>query len=97
MLALRLLTAIFAATMLGGFVGAGVGAILGRWAPDFVRLIVGEARGRGDLDPAELGLGLGIVNGMLWGLLAGVVVVVVAAWRETSRARRGTNGAPHAP
>ena len=56
-------------------IGAGVGALLGKISPGFVTALF-----RVDLEPVQTGLGLGIVNGGIVGLVLGILIVLVEAF-----------------
>lgn len=76
---------IIAGAALGfGAVGGLVGATLGPVAPAYYRGIF-QGGDQPDFDPVQVGLGLGVSRGLICGVLAGVAVVLAAAWT----ARRG--------
>lgn len=77
-----------------GIVGTGIGAFLGHFTPDFFRLFV--LRDMEDLDPLETGIGLGLVNGLIWGLVVGVLVVGIVSWKETRMPRKDQSGGDQA-
>lgn len=70
----------------GGAIGGGVGYVIGRYFPDALRV---QFRGglADDLDPVQVGVGLGIPQGMMLGALAGVAVVGILAWQTTRTPR----------
>ena len=76
------------ATSIGfGIAGAGIGAILGQFTPGFFRLLpIPDVE---YIDPLELGIGLGLFNGVTWGLVVGVLVVFIVAWKESRVSRKG--------
>jgi hypothetical protein len=41
-----------------------------------------------NFNPVELGIGLGLTNGLGWGLAIGVLLVAIIAWKETRVARK---------
>lgn len=67
-----------ALTMLGGIVGFG----LGRFAPNYYRVIArgGDAP---DFDPVAFGLGQGVTQGMAAGIAVGLVLVTILGWLNT--------------
>lgn len=75
------------ATSIGfGVAGTGIGAILGMIAPGlFLLLPIPDVEA---LDPVELGMGLGLFNGVTWGLVVGVIVVAIFAWKEARLSRK---------
>ena len=80
------------ATVVGTAVGFGVGgtaigALLGHVAPGFFRQML-PLRDPANFNPVELGIGLGLTNGLGWGLAIGVLLVAIIAWKETRVARK---------
>ena len=80
------------ATVVGMAVGFGVGgtaigALLGHVAPGFFRQML-PLRDPANFNPVELGIGLGLTNGLGWGLAIGVLLVAIIAWKETRVARK---------
>jgi hypothetical protein len=73
----------FAITILSGLAfGAGgglVGYAIGRWLPDFYRTVLANRDGV-DFDPAQVGLALGLTNGLVLGVGVGLVIVVAVTW-----------------
>ena len=72
-----------------GLAGMGIGFMIGNVAPEFFRHLF--AQGREDFNPEEFGIGIGLVNGLTWGLVVSLVLVAILSWRETrlARAARG--------
>ncbi len=70
-----------------GICGMGIGAFLGRLAPGFFRQML-PLRDPATFNPMELGIGLGLTNGLGWGLAIGVILVAILAWKETRLARK---------
>jgi len=82
------------ATVVGTGIGFGVagsliGALLGRIAPGFYRQML-PLRDPANFDPVEVGIGLGLTNGLGWGLVVGVLLVAIIAWKDTRLARKDT-------
>jgi hypothetical protein len=67
-----------------GAAGATIGVFLGKAAPGFYRQTI-AIRDEASFDAVELGLGLGVTNGLIWGMIIGMVVVAVLAWKESRR------------
>lgn len=75
-------------TALGfGAAGTAIGAILGKVAPGFFRQML-PLRDPANFNPLEVGIGLGLTNGLGWGLVIGVLLVAIIAWKETRQARK---------
>ena len=53
-----------------GATGTAIGVLLGKFAPSFYRQTV-PLREPESFDAVELGLGLGLLNGLVWGLVVG--------------------------
>jgi hypothetical protein len=68
-----------------GAVGMGLGLAIGRWAPDAYRAVFehggGPWRDR-RLDPEQIGIGLGLAQGVLVGIAVGVLIVALVTWYE---------------
>ncbi|MFO0985277.1 MAG: hypothetical protein U1E76_26695, partial [Planctomycetota bacterium] len=69
-----------------GVVGIGIGAFLGKVTPSFLREML-PMRDPAAFDPLEMGIGLGLTNGLIWGLVVGILLVAILAWRETRLVR----------
>jgi len=69
-----------------GIAGTGIGAFLGNFTPGFLRLFL--LRDLENFKPLEIGIGLGLVNGLIWGLVIGVLVVGIVSWKETRMSRK---------
>jgi hypothetical protein len=69
-----------------GIAGTGNGAFLENFTPGFFLLFplldLENAR------PMDLGIGLGLVNGLIWGLVVGVLLVGILSWKETRMPRK---------
>ena len=60
-------------------VGAVVGYAIGRLLPAFFRAML-PGGGREDADPIQVGIGLGLVNGIWLGVAVGGVIVACVTW-----------------
>jgi hypothetical protein len=69
-------------------VGGGVGWTLGTVTPAYYRTVYGYAGQRPGFDPVQVGLGLGITQGLVCGVFVGVVVVLAVAWHQSRRLDR---------
>jgi len=68
-----------------GCLGALAGYLLGSLAPDYYRTVF---RIPPDIliDPSQVGLGLGLIQGVGAGLMIGLVIVVSVAWYDSRSA-----------
>lgn len=71
-----------------GLGGGLVGYAVGRWLPDFFRTIF-RIPEHADFDPVQVGLGLGLTNGLLLGVGVGLVVVIAVTWYNVRLLGRG--------
>ncbi len=82
------IVAVMACTVASGVAGGIVGVSVGTFAPSFVIWLERFGPG-GAFDPAEFGLGLGIVSGLFFGAGVGAFLVLGFAWRDAWLARAG--------
>lgn len=73
----------FVIVILSGLVFGGAGACIG-WllavlAPDFYRAIFRMPPGSA-IDPVQVGVGVGLVNGVMIGLGLGTIIVIITTW-----------------
>ncbi|MBT5019961.1 hypothetical protein OAF42_02670 [Planctomicrobium sp.] len=61
------------------FVGTGVGYTIGKYAPDYYRIVF-SIPPEIELDPVQAGVGLGVTQGLAAGLFIGLVIVCAVAW-----------------
>lgn len=73
--------AMVALTLACGLGGMGLGYAVGTFAPNYYRATVPGAEGRG-IDPAEVGMGLGLTQGMTVGFVAALGLAALGAWRN---------------
>ena len=67
-----------------GLIGAGLGLTLGTFSPGYYRTVF--RYGNSDnFNPVEVGVGLGLSQGVIAGLVVGCVVVLAVAWYESRR------------
>ena len=83
------IVAVMACTVASGGAGGVVGLAVGTFAPSFVLWIQDLPKGNPPLDPAEFGLGLGVVSGLFFGAAVGSFLVAVIAFRDAWLARAG--------
>lgn len=79
----RAIRSILVTALSFGLIGMGLGALLGTLAPGAIRLL--PIPNVDTYDPVELGLALGLFNGVTWGLVVSVIVVIVISWKEARR------------
>jgi hypothetical protein len=77
---------VFGIALAAGLFGAGVGFLLGRFAPGFYRTTIPSVARLG-VDPVEVGVGLGFSQGLILGAILAVIVALIAAWRERNTSR----------
>ncbi|RLS55140.1 MAG: hypothetical protein DWH91_09995 [Planctomycetota bacterium] len=64
-----------------GAMGAFVGFLIGKYAPDFYRVAFSGVNPP-PFDPPVLGLALGLVQGLMVGIGVGLIVVLAVTWSE---------------
>ena len=78
-----------------GIVGTGIGALMGTFTPGFFRHLM-PLHDLENFNALELGIGLGIVNGLLWGLIVGVLAVAIVSGKEILMSRKDRRGGDQA-
>ncbi|GEM_PF-1078403 len=68
---------VVAGGVVGGFLGGVVGAGLGVYVPDYYRGLFGQG-----VNPLQLGIGLGAVQGIGGGVLVAVVLIALFLWHQ---------------
>lgn len=71
-------------SVVGASIGAGAGYVLGKFAPGYYRSMFLQGNAPG-FDPVQMGIGLGLTQGIAVGFIAGIVIVIV--WRRRGRRR----------
>lgn len=69
-----------------GLGGGAVGYAVGRWLPGFYRTLFRATEDQ-EFDPVEMGLGLGLTNGLMLGVAVGLVIVVAVTWYNARTAK----------
>ena len=77
----RALATIGVTTIVCTVTGAGVGAALGHWCPDYYSAVLRTRPGI-ELDPVQIGIGFGLNAGVFSGLVVGGLVVAIVAFFE---------------
>jgi hypothetical protein len=75
----RAITAVFVCTLLFSGLGGAAGFLLGKLMPGYYRAVFRS----GDapfFDPVQVGLGLGVTQGMVAGAVIGLALVGLVAW-----------------
>jgi hypothetical protein len=70
--------------LIGGALGGIIGMLLGVCAPDYYRGVF-RAHDVPGFDPLQVGLGLGVSQGIPLGLAAGAVVLIVMTWYNSRK------------
>jgi hypothetical protein len=83
------IVAVMACTVASGVAGGVVGLAVGTFAPSFVAWLGDFPMKKVPFEPAEFGLGLGIVSGLFFGAAVGSFLVAVIAFRDAWLARAG--------
>jgi hypothetical protein len=73
----RIVFIILVSTFIGALVGGLIGYLMGVTIPDFYR---SDFNGGRNVDPVQMGTGLGISEGLALGFLLGLVIVLVQAF-----------------
>jgi len=68
-------------TLVFTFFGGLVGFCLGRFLPNYYRIIF-RSGGDVDFDPLAIGVGQGLTQGLTAGAMIGVVVLTVMVWHD---------------
>ena len=68
-----------------GCLGALAGYLLGSIAPDYYRTVF-QIPPEFSIDPSQVGLGLGLIQGGGAGLMIGLIIVVSVAWYDSRSA-----------
>lgn len=68
-------------TAVCGALGGLMGYLIGRFAPGAYSAFFPPRHGQ-EIDPIQVGLGLGIPQGMLVGVAIGIIIVVIVTWYE---------------
>ncbi len=87
----RAFVTVLAFLLAGGSIGGGTGYVIGAFFPDALRAQFRPALGD-DLNPVQIGVGIGIPQGMMLGALAGVAVVAILAWQSVRTHRPAATG-----
>lgn len=72
----RAILTVAACTVGGGLLGSLAGLFIGLVAPDYYRLVYPQSAG---LNAIQVGIGLGLTQGMIGGAVVGIVVVAALA------------------
>jgi hypothetical protein len=76
-------------TLLLAFIGAGIGYGLGTLTPGYYRSVFVQGR-QPWFDPVAIGIGQGLTQGTVGGVVVGLLLVALFTWRETRLRRSAT-------
>ena len=85
MSAQKALTIVFGAALVFALIGTLIGAALGTLCPDYYRTVF-RSGDSPEFDPLQVGIGLGITQGIAAGTVIGIVILGVLAWAEVRKA-----------
>jgi hypothetical protein len=81
---LRGFTIVALSVLFCALVGLSVGYTLGAVAPGYYRTVFRNGNSP-EFDPVQVGVGLGLTQGLLCGLVVGCVVVISVTWYNSRR------------
>ena len=81
---------VFASSIVCGLIGMGIGVLLGVVAPGYYRSVF-SGGSTPEFDPVQVGLGLGLTQGVLFGGVIGLVLVAVYYWYKIRLAQIAQN------
>jgi len=96
---LRSIGTIIVVALTGAAIGLLFGCLLGSLAPDLFRALFeprqiaggpAVSAGSNKLDPQQIAIGLGLINGAIMGFIAGIVTVIASAWLRGRRIAAGS-------
>ncbi|MFK7766202.1 MAG: hypothetical protein AB8B55_03085 [Mariniblastus sp.] len=78
---------VFSSTIIGGLLGSLTGWAVGTFAPGYYRFVFGIDDSTPDFHPTEVGIGLGMTQGLGLGACVGVLIVGLFFWYRTRIAK----------
>lgn len=96
MTVLRALATVVGTAFGFGAVGLAIGCLLGKFAPSFLRQTF-TIRDPEHFDALEIGFASGLINGLIWGMVIGIMTVGIVAWKETRVTQARNAGSPTSP
>ncbi len=78
---LKAITTVAATTILSAIVGGLIGAGLGKIAPTYYLQTL-HVRDSNSFNAIEMGLGLGVTQGLIGGIIVGMLIVGFLVWKE---------------
>lgn len=85
-------TAVAVSAVVCAVVGATLGFVIGKFAPDAYRGMFAWGNAP-DFSPIEFGVGVGLVQGLVAGLVIGVLLVGIVAWHDVKTRDRQSGNA----
>jgi len=76
----RIVGIVLALTGIGAVLGAVIGGILGTASPSLFRALFSDS----NIDPQQVGFGLGVANGLTFGFILGIVTVLCLTFGKRS-------------
>ena len=70
---------------IGALIGGSVGFLIGYFTPQALAM---QFRLGNNFDPVQIGVGIGIPQGLMLGALVGVALVAILSWREVKMRSR---------
>lgn len=82
----KAILAVLVCMLIGAVIGGSVGFVIGFFTPQALEM---QFRLGNRFDPVQIGVGIGIPQGLMLGAAVGVVLVGILSWREVKM--RGRN------
>lgn len=75
----RAILGVLICMVIGAVIGGSVGFLIGRFFPQALQM---QFRLGNNFDPVQIGVGIGLPQGLMLGAAVGVALVAILAWRE---------------
>lgn len=83
----RTIWLVVGSAFVGAALGAGLGGLLGKIAPGYYRGIFGHPSDD-SFNPLQVGLGLGLTQGLIFGVVVGLAMAAIVAWHDVKTRTR---------